>query len=107
MGDRAHLRRQREVLYQLQGGRCYWCGVFMTLPVYPPEPGRRPPPNEATIDHLDSRYSPERGRHAGEYRRVAACVDCNGRRAAAEQAALPREEQWRRSGAYPQEVRRA
>lgn len=104
MSDRKKLRRQREWLYQLQGGRCYWCGVFMTLPAYPPERHRRPPPNEATIDHLDSKYSPERGRHFGEYRHVAACWDCNGRRNTAEQATVPRDEHWRRSGAYPQEM---
>ena len=48
--------------------------------------------NEATIDHLDSRYSSERGKHYGEFRRVAACLECNGKRAKVEQSNIPIEE---------------
>lgn len=94
----AKRRRQRAALFALQGGRCFWCGASMTLPAYPPLRHRRPPANEATIDHLDSRWSPERGRHNGESRHVLACWDCNGRRNTAEQASIPRAELWRRSG---------
>lgn len=38
------------------------------------------PPDAATLDHLDDRWSPERGMHPGERRRVAACRECNERR---------------------------
>jgi hypothetical protein len=66
-----------------------------------------PPANLCTIDHLDSRLSRQRGNHPGETRRVAACVACNARHNDYEQAALPREELWRRSGALPRHLRMA
>jgi hypothetical protein len=64
---------------------------------------KHPPDNEATIDHLDSRLSPERGMYPGLVRHVLACRVCNGRRAAEEERRLSSEELWRRSGSYPRE----
>lgn len=95
------LRRQREELFRQQAGRCYWCGSDLVLPQYPPPRHCSPPRNEATIDHLDSRLSPERGQHRQELRHVVACRDCNGKRNRQEQAALPREELWRRARSWP------
>jgi len=91
-------RRQRALMWKLQGGRCYWCDRMTVLPP-PGEPRRKAiPKNEATIEHLDSRLSPERGRHPGTYRHVLACVECNNRRSARELAAMLPQSHWERSG---------
>lgn len=97
--DKPRKKRQRAKLYEQQQGLCYWCRQPMVVPVH----GRHKPrlPNEVTVDHLDSRLSPERGLHAGSLRHVLACHACNGRRAADEEAALMREEIWERSGRSP------
>ena len=49
--------------------------------------GLHPPPTLATIEHLDSRLSPERGKHDGP-RRVVACWLCNNRRGHQEERSL-------------------
>lgn len=93
----SHRRRQRALMWKLQGGRCFWCDRLTVLP--PVGEGRRKfiPDNEATIDHLDSRLSPERGRHPGKYRRVMACLLCNNRRREWNVRLLP-QDQWRQCG---------
>lgn len=71
-------KRQRASLFAKQKGLCYWCKGRMVMP--DPTRIRRHralPGNLATIDHLDHKFSPERGKHPGEYRRVLACKRCN------------------------------
>lgn len=75
--------RQRHRLYVVQEGKCYWCGIVMVL-LDPPR-HQRYPANLATLDHLDSRWSPLRGKFPGQPRRVLACLSCNNRRAAEEE----------------------
>lgn len=67
--------RKRERLMKMQGGRCYYCRCEMTI--LPPTHKGRLPDDAATFEHLDDRYSPERGRHYGEIRVVLACNKCN------------------------------
>lgn len=64
-------------LWKMQRGVCHWCGcdTFMRW-----RGGGSPKPDEATIDHIDDRLSPERGQHPGERRQVMACNTCNHRR---------------------------
>ena len=77
---------KRRKIAERQGWRCYWCGQ----PVIDWVARRRvpTPDNAATIDHLHSRLSPERGKHHGEYTLVVACNACNNRRGEEEQRAL-------------------
>lgn len=56
-------------------------------------------PNMATIDHLDSRLSGERGKYRGTgARTVLSCRKCNELRAAEEVKAIGVQEERRRSG---------
>jgi hypothetical protein len=96
------LKKQRALLFKLQEGKCFWCQQLLVVPVQGRKT-KRPPANEATIDHLDSRLSGERGMHRNEFRHVLACRTCNEGRAAKEVSSLPREELWQRSGSYPRE----
>lgn len=93
------LRRRKRRLFERQEGRCFWCHCTMDFGVH--RLGRYMPPNLATIDHLDDRFSPERGRHAGEQRTVLACWKCNNDRSIKRHAEIPKEELRRRSGRYP------
>jgi hypothetical protein len=93
-------------LFYRQNKLCHWCGKQMLHPgSHKGKKGHRDPPMLCTLDHLDSRLSHERGKHAGEYRRVAACWKCNNDRAKQEQASLPKESLWARSGAYPMRLK--
>jgi len=56
------------------------------------------PHNMATIDHIDPKGSRERGKHAGEYRKVLSCIKCNNERDKEFTASLPIEELHKRSG---------
>lgn len=88
--SRERRRRQVEGLFKRQRGLCFYCNCPMWLaPAH--EHTKRQPPNMATLEHLDSRFSAERGTHEGQIRRVLACLACNNARADAEQAAQPRE----------------
>lgn len=93
--------RKRMSLFRRQDGRCYWCAC--DLVVSPPGKHiKSPPPNLATIEHLRDRFDPtrwERNRN-GERRLVLACLECNNRRGAENQAAAGKEELRRRSGYY-------
>ncbi len=66
--------RKRFYLFQAQKGLCFWCGMPMTIHYLD---GGKTPDDAATIEHLDSRLSPERGRHAQTRRLVAAHASCN------------------------------
>ena len=79
------MRRKRERLYREQRGKCYWCGVMMRIgEKWRPSGRAEPTPTYATIEHLDSRLSGERGGHSGEKRLVLACLKCNHNRASRE-----------------------
>lgn len=86
MADSDKRRKQRIGLFLKQKGKCHWCQCEMLLAY-----GhlKKQPANLATIDHLDDRFSPERGKHYGEYRRVLACAQCNFDRGKSSQAAQP------------------
>jgi hypothetical protein len=94
-------REQRLRLCERQEWLCYWCQKPMRWIVL----GKKGhlPPDAATTDHLDDRLSPERGKHEGEFRRVAAHKRCNEARSNARQQALGIDELHRRSGRAPLE----
>lgn len=97
----AHRHQQRALMWRLQGGRCWWCNRMTVLPRARGQTHRKVfPDNEATIEHLDSRLSPERGRHSGRYRRVMACRRCNNERARKEAATVAIQTIWQRSGSF-------
>lgn len=77
-------KRQRRALFKRQGGLCYYCNQPMALIE---EHQKHPSPWTATFEHLDDRWSNERGCHPREYRIVLACLRCNGDRNTARQAA--------------------
>lgn len=58
---------------------------------------KNPPMNLATIEHVDDRFSSERGQHDGELRRKLACWKCNYDRGLASQQSQPIEELQRRA----------
>lgn len=95
-------RRQVARLFREQRGKCHWCKKDMVK--FDPTVVRRHrplPDHLATIDHLDHRFSSERGKHSGEARRVLACKKCNEIRGAAVVAALPIEFLRDLSGRHP------
>lgn len=69
-----------------QGGLCYYCG----RPMRPMPNGHTGhlPADAFTFEHLDSRYSDERGQHGSEYRVVGACNKCNFEHNLVEEAEL-------------------
>jgi len=68
------MQRKRLRMFIRQGGKCYWCGekMFFSLGI-----GGTCHDDEATIEHLDDRYSPERGQHPNEWRVHASHYRCN------------------------------
>lgn len=84
---RAFIRAQ----FARQGGKCWWCGKAINI-IADLTPGYRIKPDDATLEHLDSRLNPMRGQVEGQ-RRVVACSQCNQARGAAELKALPQEVQ--------------
>lgn len=108
MGTTKQRQAQLKRLYLRQDKLCWWCKKVMLPPgSYHPKKSKnkKPPDLLCTYDHLDSRLSPERGKHPREYRNVAACWKCNNDRAQQEEAMADRELLWRKSGAYPQNMR--
>lgn len=57
----------------------------------------------ATLDHLDDRFSPQRGtfENKGEERTVLACAECNERRGAERVASMPKELIWQKCHSPP------
>lgn len=92
--NKARKDRKRRRLYDLQKGKCYYCGCRMRIL----QRRGTPPKDMATFEHLDSKLNPERGQHPGERRVVLACFACNQERGTEEVAALPLAEKHRRSG---------
>lgn len=102
MSATSQFRSQRERMWR-NDPRCHWCGCRTVLPPAGAGSHRKNiPTNEATIDHLDSRLSPDRGKFNGCYRRVLACLRCNNRRNDEEQGWLAFKSPqtlWERTGA--------
>lgn len=94
----AYERWQRRQLWEMHPN-CHWCQKPTILPPKYSDQFRQGQvkPNFATVEHLDSRLSHERGKHPGEFRRVIACWKCNNERNDREQRALPRQTLWERS----------
>lgn len=91
-------RRQRTLLWRQQNGLCHWCNQPTRLLKLN---GGKVPDDAATIDHLDSRLNPERGKHKGELRHVMACSKCNQQRARQEELATPIEVIRERAQRHP------
>lgn len=70
-------RERRDKLFKQQKGLCYYCKGMMKKH----NVGDKVMPMTCTIEHLDDKFSPERGMHQGEERTVAACSKCNTDRA--------------------------
>lgn len=56
---------------------CYWCGILVKDYNYK-QLSTKPPDDEATIDHLFSRYFRKRGEAV---RKLLSCYKCNSKRA--------------------------
>ena len=78
--------------------RCYWCKRLTRLLNIPEIQGPAPP-DLATIDHLVSRYFPERWIKRNQTK-VLACYECNARRGMEETKRLSKEELIRRGGGF-------
>lgn len=102
MSDSRKRRSKKLRLFAEQQGRCHYCMVGMELTFHEV---KHPWNTLATLEHLDDRFSEERGQHGGERRVVLACMQCNHQRGTASQQQQTKEELWRRSGRAPQELR--
>ena len=96
-GSSIHLRKQRRELCERQKWKCYWCQGVMRWVVL--DGTGTLPLDAATLDHLDDRWSDQRGQFSGQRRRVAACRKCNEGRSAERLKTIYAEEQKRRSEA--------
>jgi hypothetical protein len=95
-------RRLLRRLYFMQNGLCHYCGKQMIL-VVPKHHFQRTLPTQATLEHLHDRLNEERGKHRNEQCIVAACYECNHRIGKLRYKTIcSKEEQWKRSGRYPQ-----
>lgn len=75
---------------------CWRCGVLLSHPddykVKAPNGVyrlKKPKPHMATLYHLDSKYSSERGEHSGKFRTILACMECCALMARMTQANIP------------------
>lgn len=92
--------RRREILFDWQQGRCYWCNGAMTFFERVPNPA---PPRAAVLFHLDDKYSPHRGSHApGTERTVLCCRACANEVSTEMQDWVSVDERRERAGRYPQ-----
>lgn len=77
-------------LWQQSNGECYWCGkktILLNVPEF-----KGPQPHDlATIDHLISRYHPERYVRRDKTK-VLSCYQCNETRSRKETLSLSKEE---------------
>jgi 5-methylcytosine-specific restriction endonuclease McrA len=76
---------------------CYWCGKPVKL--YPPlKPHQKPPLDQATIDHLRTRYNPDRQIPSPDKEQtVLSCWECNHKRGSEDTQNTPIDELHRRS----------
>ena len=85
------MKKLRIRLFELQDGRCAWCGCEMVID------GPLRKNNLLTLDHLYSKLDPRR---QSDSTAVAACCECNQRRRVADERKFPethRERQLKRS----------
>jgi hypothetical protein len=112
MSTNGKKRRRVLELFHRQRGKCWYCREPM---LQPPQGGWALPaggklhPKAATLEHLFDRYHPERGMHAGDgvQCHVAACHECNSRRAHERTLEITMADRQQRSGRYPEQQRRA
>lgn len=90
-------RRFKERLWQ-NDPSCHWCKRPTKL-LHIAEIQGEADPLMATIDHLVSRYHPERWVRR-DLTKVLACYECNAKRSREETKALPREELMRRGQGF-------
>ncbi len=94
-------RRKRKWLFDHQKGLCYWCHNPMRI-IQMPAKAINMPLDLCTLDHLDDRFSSDRGKHPNERRIVAACWKCNFDRSQERERNLPKEVLWERSKRHPE-----
>lgn len=90
-------RKLKEKLWH-SNPNCHWCGKPTRL-LHIPEIKGRAPEDLATIDHLISRYYPERWVRR-DLTKVLACYKCNTERATKETKSLPKAELVRRGQGF-------
>lgn len=88
LGRTERERRQKCRLFAEQRGLCFYCNKHMMLTF---QHLKQQPENLATLEHMDSKWSQERGKHPGEQRHVLACRKCNWTRGRLEEAAQSKE----------------
>lgn len=95
------LRRRRVNLWNKENGKCFWCGCDTILPPQgiSSRTKREIPDNEATIDHLRTRFDENRQEpgNGQETRTVLSCRKCNNDRGKEREMQVPIEERKRRS----------
>lgn len=84
---KAHDKRVK--LWKMQAGLCHHCNGKMRLVRFTNKSCISP--KDATLEHLDCRFSPKRGRSKGKLRVVASCWQCNFDRGKEIEAATPNE----------------
>lgn len=89
--------RSRKVFLWEQDPHCYWCGRLTQLTNCP---NGIIPPDAATVDHLFSRFNPERWMDDNNLRRVLSCYKCNHDRSREEDTYLSKEEKYLRSKGF-------
>ena len=97
-------RRQLLRLFEQQKGLCHYCKSEMVIMPVGHIQEKNSPPNRATLEHLDHKLDPNRGKHNGECRRVAACWKCNNEKGDEYIKKLMVENPhviWRRTGTRP------
>jgi len=99
-----HKRRRMLKLWEASKN-CHWCGTPMVLVFRPPGSNQATSclflNNEATIDHLHSRYDGYHAHKPGEEVTVLACRQCNNVRNKTQQELIPVEELRRMAGRCP------
>lgn len=84
---------KRQRLYDLQGGRCYWCKCEMDVATRHID-ARTITDDAFTFDHLYENGTPERA--AGNTEVVGACYKCNQARQKAQMESPEYQEYWRK-----------
>lgn len=92
------LQDQRRRLAGRQKWRCFFCNCRMELPNTKIKGTKKPHPRCLTYEHWDSRLDAERGTHAGEFRNVASCWECNNKRNTERERLVPLDELRARAG---------